>query len=67
MRYRVMKTLRREILSQHADAQEPIVIVCHAGPIRAIMSALEYVPDEEAWARDIQYGSVNIIDSLSDC
>jgi broad specificity phosphatase PhoE/CTP:molybdopterin cytidylyltransferase MocA len=88
MRYRVMKTLRREILPQHlpqhlpqyphlpphpqhlnppdaaaeAPPDDPIVIVSHAGPIRAIMSVLTPVPDEEAWAREIAYGSVNRID-----
>jgi broad specificity phosphatase PhoE/CTP:molybdopterin cytidylyltransferase MocA len=59
MRYRVMKTLSREILPQQQNT--PIVIVSHSGPIRAIISALMNVPDKEAWAQNIPYGSVTQI------
>jgi broad specificity phosphatase PhoE/CTP:molybdopterin cytidylyltransferase MocA len=58
MRRRVLNSLRA-ILS--LEKSSDVLIVTHAGPIRAMVGALRRLTDEEAWALPVPRGSVIVL------
>lgn len=58
MRRRVINTLR-VILS--VEKSDDVLIVSHAGPIRALVGAFRHLTDEEAWALSVPRGRAIIL------